>query len=642
MRLSLAAGIAVLYLLNVVGGSAQAEDFDVIVRGGTVLDGSGAPRFIGDVGISRGSVAKLGDLSGATATQEIDARGLFVAPGFVNIHDHPEPDAIFKAENMLTQGVTTEIGNPDGYGSTDLRRQTRTMAARGLATNLGLYIGFNAVWAEVMGNLDRRPGEADIASMRTLIARGLEQGAWGVSAGLDYKPAYYARREEVIRVVAAARPWRTNFPNHERLIPETGYSGLSGVNETIEIGMKAGLVPIVTHMKAQGQEQHTSQKQLDLMTEAAKSGRFIAGDIYPYTYGFNNVSSLLIPAWAHEGGEQALYSRFKDPETRKRIVQDIERVMQQRWNGPGGVYIVPLERELVDLMREWGVSAGEAIVRLNEQHGRALLTYLRFGIEEDLIRMLRHPNVAVSCDCGSLLPMYGHPRAFGTFPLVLRRYVREMGVITWEEAVRKMSGLPATIIGMTNRGFIAPGMAADIAVFDPHTITDRIGAGAPLLSDGVRYVLVNGRVALRGGKVTGEQGGVPVERAPNMPSRPLDLQSSRRLHGHAQLRGEAPSRLDLDVRHSQGQRGAEGKLIAKDAKGRMIFEAQQLGILQMTPEWASITGWGRLADGESRAFTLIVDQGAIEPAASRKVELTVDAGPKLEGAPSRIVLSITR
>lgn len=638
MRLPLAAGVCAVLLLEALCAQARAEEFDVILRGGSILDGSGAPRYAADVGVARGRIARLGDLSGARAVVEIDARGLFVAPGFVNIHDHPEPNAIFKAENILTQGVTTEIGNPDGAGATDLAEQARTTAAQGLATNLGLYIGFNAVWAEVMGNRDRRPEAAEVARMQALITRGLEQGAWGVSAGLDYKPAYYAQRDEVIRVLSVARPWRTNFPNHERLTPETGYSGLAGVRETVEIAQQAGLVPVFTHMKAQGQEQHGAQQQLDLIDAATAAGRFIAGDIYPYTYGFNNVSSLLIPAWAHEGGEEALFARFKDPAARARIVTDIERVMAQRWNGPAGVYIVPQKRELTDLMREWGVSAGEAIVRLNEQHGRMLLTYLRFGVEEDVIRMLRHPNVAVACDCGSLLPVAGHPRAFGSFPLVLRRYVREQGLLSWEEAVSKMSGLPASIIGMTDRGFIAPGMAADIAVFDPHTITDRGTAEAPELSQGVRYVLVNGRLALRDGRVTGEQGGVALARAANMPSRPLDLSKTRRVSGAAAMRGEVEARLQLDLRHAPGRRWAEGGVTVKDARGRRIFVAQQLGILQVTSAWASITGRGRLANGELRAFTLIVDHGGPGPASQRRVELSIDSGPRLEGDASRIRL----
>ena len=643
MRFSHPAGRVVLSLLLATASAAPgAEVFDVIVKGGTILDGTALDSYPADVGIRRGRIVRLGDLSMSTAALEIDAKNLFVAPGFVNIHDHPEADALFKAENVLTQGITTEIGNPDGAGSTDLATQARTMAAKGLATNLGLYIGFNAVWAEVMGNRDVRPDAAGVARMQALIVRGLEQGAWGVSAALDYKPAYFARMDEVIRVVSVAAPWRTNFPNHERLTPETGYSGLAGVKETLEIGVQAGLVPVFTHMKSQGREQRRAKEQLDLMDEATRAGHFTAGDIYPYTYGFNNVSSLLIPAWAHEGGEAALFARFKDPTARARIVQDVEQVMARRWNGPSGVYVVPLERELTDLMREWGVSAGEAIVRLNEQHGRLLQTYLRFGIDEDVIEMLRHPNVAVACDCGSLLTVSGHPRAFGTFPLVLRRYVREMGVLTWEDAIRKMTGLPASIIGMTDRGLIAPGMAADVMVFDPHAITDRGTAASPQLAEGVRYVLVNGHLALSNGRVTGQQGGAILKRAPNMPSRPLGLSTTRRITGAAMLKGEVAARMKVELRQDPRRRSARGGITVKDADGRTVFVAQELGVLQMTSDWGSITGEGRLASGELRAFTLIVDQAGLSPTPGRKVQLSVDSALNLIGDASDINLSLMR
>lgn len=605
-----------------LAGGARAEHFDLILRGGTVLDGTGLPRYLADIGVRAGYIARIGDLAKDTAARQIDARQLFVAPGFINIHGHPEPDAVSRAENMLTQGVTTEIGNADGSGTTDLARQAVSMAEHGLATNLGLYIGFNATWADVVGPTDRRPDVADLTRMQELIIRGLKQGAWGVAAGLDYKPAYFAHEDEVIRVVSVAAPWRTNFPNHERLTPESGYSSIAGVTETVDIGTKAGLVPVLTHMKAQGKEQQHAREQLDLMENGAREGRFVAGDIYPYTYGFNNVASLLIPAWALEGGYDALLTRFKDRDMRARIVADIERVMWQRWNGPSGVYLVASDSELTDLMREWNVSAGEAIVRLNEQYGPRYETYLRFGIEDDVVLMLRHPNVAVACDCGSLRTVTGHPRAFGSFPLVLRHYVRESGALTWEEAIRKMSGLPASIIGMTSRGLIAPGMAADITVFDPRTITDRGTAKAPQLSEGVRYVLVNGRPALSAGRLTGEQGGTVVKRTANMPSRPQSLSFERRLTGTAVLKGESAARMDVSLRQSASQRTASGLITVKDAHGRQIFQSRSFGVLQTMPGWASVTGEGRLPSGAARAFVLTIDRGS--SGLAPELELNVD------------------
>jgi N-acyl-D-aspartate/D-glutamate deacylase len=612
---------------------ARAETFDVIVRGGTVFDGTGDPRYAADVGVRGGRIARVGDLSTDTAPLEVDARGLFVAPGFINIHSHPEPDAVARAENVLTQGITTEIGNPDGMGGTrnpgvtDLDLQFKTTAASGLAANLGFYIGFNVIWAEVVGPADRRATETEIARMRALVDRGLRAGAWGISAGLDYKPAYFADTDEVVRVVSAGRPWRTNFPNHERLAPETDYRGMVGMRETVEIAVKAGLAPVITHMKSQGAEQQRSQDILDLMDGTARAGRYTAGDLYPYTAGFNNVRTLLIPAWAVEGGEDALYARFKDPATRARLVADIERIMALRFNGPKGVYVLaPVARELTDLAADWKVSPGEAVIRLNEQYrGRLPETYLRHGAEEDVVRMLRHPAVAVACDCGSLTPLSGHPRAFGAFPRVLGRYVRELGVLSWEEAIRKMSGLPASIIGMVDRGFIAPGMAADIVVFDPRTVIDRATFERPALSEGIRDVLVNGRLALKGGQVTGIQGGEAVRRSANMPTRPFDLSGFRRVAGAAVL--DDGTRLELDLSQGPGRRGATGRLALRDGAGRAVFVSDTLGLLQTAPDWASITGYGSLPGGERRAFTLIVDAAAPALTQGRGVVLSVEAQP---------------
>ena len=179
---------------------------------------------------------------------------MFVAPGFINIHSHASPDALATAVNMLTQGVTTEIFNADGGGAVDLAAQLTRVSAPGLAVNLGGYIGFNVIWQAVVGNVDRRPTPEEIERMRSMITAGLDQGAWGVSAGLDYKPGYFARTEEVIRIVDVAKSARTNFTNHDRVTPESNFSSKVGIDETVAIGEKAGLVPVVTHMKAQGRE----------------------------------------------------------------------------------------------------------------------------------------------------------------------------------------------------------------------------------------------------------------------------------------------------------------------------------------------------------------------------------------------------
>src|SRR6185503_3353329 len=263
-----------IFFALIAGGFlyAQSTAFDLVIRHGTIIDGTGRPRFQADIGIRGGHIAAIGNLDDATAVESIDATGLFVTPGFINIHSHASPDALATAVNMLTQGVTTEIFNADGSGAVDLPAQLARVAQPGLALNIGGYIGFNVVWQTVVGNTDRRATPDEIDRMRGMIAAGLEQGAWGVSAGLDYKPAYYAQTEEVVRVLDVARTARTNFTNHDRVTPESNFSSKAGIAETLAIGERSGLVPIVTHMKVTGSEKGTAGAVLASIAQTAKRG----------------------------------------------------------------------------------------------------------------------------------------------------------------------------------------------------------------------------------------------------------------------------------------------------------------------------------------------------------------------------------
>jgi N-acyl-D-aspartate/D-glutamate deacylase len=493
---------------------------------------------------------------------------------------------------MLTQGVTTEILNPDGGGSPDLQQQLAQASAAGLAVNIGTYIGFNAVWSDVMGPADRRATPEEIDRMRTLVTSGLEHGAWGVSAGLDYKPAYYAQVEEVVRVVEAAAPWRTNFPNHDRLTPESNFSSRVGVAETIAIAEKAGLVPVVTHMKSQGREQGGAAKLLAMMNQATKRGAYTAADAYPYLAGQTSLGALLVPAWAQDGGRDAMLERFKDPQLRARIVRETEQAMNARFGGPSGVYLPRTGQELVDIMREQQVSAGEAVIRILEEGNTTAI--LRFGAESDLVKILRHPTTSIACDCGATTDTRQHPRAFGTFPRVLGRYVREQKVLTWEDAIRKMTALPANTIGIVDRGYLAPGMAADIAVFDPDAVVDHATYQDPgKLSEGIKYVLVNGRIALADGKPTGAQGGHMLLRSSAMPSRPMSNRIRRSLMASATL-GEFD--LAVDVTQSPDARRPKGQVRITDRASQRVLDAVDvdLGMLQTAKDWAGLTLRGRM------------------------------------------------
>jgi len=326
------------------GQVANNDAFDLIIRHGTVIDGTGVAPAKADVAIAGRHIVRIGDLSGMAARREINATGLYVAPGFINLHSHASPAALATAENMLTQGVTTELINADGGGGTDIGEQLAQVASGGLALNIGAYIGFNSAWSSVVGEVDRRPAAEDIARMREILTANLERGAWGVSAGLDYKPAYYATTEEVVEVVKAAQPYRTNFTNHDRITPETKYSSRAGIAETIGIGARAGLLPVITHMKVQGHEQGTASTLLALMRDATNRGNYTAADVYPYVAGQTGLGALLVPGWAQDGGREQMLERFKDASTRSRIVTAVEEAMTARFGGPAGVFLPATRR----------------------------------------------------------------------------------------------------------------------------------------------------------------------------------------------------------------------------------------------------------------------------------------------------------
>ncbi|MBA2259959.1 MAG: amidohydrolase family protein, partial [Acidobacteria bacterium] len=502
-RLLLAA--AIMSMATVPAPGAQGvPDFDVILRNGTIVDGSGGLPFRGDIGISGVRIGAVGTLRGKRGAVEIDAAGLVVAPGFINIHSHPSPAALPRAENMLTQGVTTEILNADGGGPLDIRTQLSNLQSAGLAVNVGGYIGFNSAWTSVVGSSDRRPTSAEVERMRALITAGLEAGAWGVSAGLDYKPAYFARTAEVIDVVSAAKPWRTNFTNHDRLTPELNFSSRAGMAETMRIAEAAGLVGVVTHMKLQGHEQGSASAQLEDMRRATAGGQYVTADVYPYLAGQTGLGALLIPAWAQDGGRPEMLKRFADPAQRSRIAAEAEQAMKARLGSHESIYLPAIRKPLTAVMAEMQAPPGETMIRLLEESNPSAI--LTFGAEEDLRRILRYPDASVACDCGATTSTTTHPRNYGTFPRVLGRYVRDDKVLTLQDAVRKMSALPAATIGMVDRGRVAVGMMADIAVFDPKTIIDHATYENPAaFSEGVRHVFVNGVHALKDGASTGQQ-----------------------------------------------------------------------------------------------------------------------------------------
>jgi N-acyl-D-amino-acid deacylase len=337
---------ALLVAAPAAAASAGRPIYDILIRGGTILDGSGGPELRADIAVSGDRIMRIGNLGNIDARESFDATGLYVTPGFISIHDHTEAGLHDRPIGLISQGITTAIGNPDGFGPVgDILEPLASGAAPGI--NFGAYIGFNSVWEAVVGSADRRPTASEIERMRALIAAGLAQGAFGVSGGLDYKPGFFATTAEVTQIVAAARGWRTGFANHDRLHAGNGYSSLAGMAETIEIGRATGLMPIVTHMHLLSRDQGRAEDAFEMFAKSARHGVPVGVDTYPYTYAATALDQILVPAWAQAGGSEAMLARFADPARRPRIAAETDAVIETRIR----TSICPISRP--SLQRSW-------------------------------------------------------------------------------------------------------------------------------------------------------------------------------------------------------------------------------------------------------------------------------------------------
>lgn len=612
--------------VSLLSAASPSPRFDLIVRGGTVVDGSGVPGFPADIGVIGDHIAAIGQLGESIATEEIDATGQIVAPGFINIHDHAIAEALPTAANMLSQGVTTEIMNADGLGPADIATQLAAIERAGSAVNVGAQIGFNAIWKSVMGDTQRRATRAEITEMRRRLTKALEAGAWGVSSGLDFAPLSGAHRDDIIAVLSAARAWRTNFPNHERLSPTNGFSSLAGVAETIDIAESAGVMPVITHIKLQGKEQGRTADLLVLIGAARHRGTAIAADIYPYTAGQTGLQDLLVPAWAQAGGRASMLDRFRDKAMREQIGQSAEATMAARFDGPRGVFVLAERAELTDLMRRKNSSAGEAVIAALERNPTAAI--LRFGRDGDLTELLRQPFVAIACDCGATLETNIHPRTYGTFPRILGKFSREEGILSLESAVTRMTSLPAAISGLADRGLLRVGMKADITMFNAATVADRATYEDPArLSTGITTVIVNGRTAWRNLAPTGIRAGHILRRSALEPSR-LPLREQRRVTARIPIRfSNHGAMLQVEIGGASApDRG--GKIVITGAAGRTVFRSKRIGAVQRWHGWIGVAGWAMNDKGRDGPFLLLVRRNGQKCA--RAATGTLRFGEKLE------------
>lgn len=522
----------------------RAAEFDLVIRGGRVVDGTGNPWFNGDVAVRDDRIVAVGRVTG-TADREVDAAGLVVAPGFIDIHSHSDFLLLEDghAQSKIRQGVTTEIlGEGDSAGPClgKLDAQSRTvrgkerewrtlgqyfdlLAEAGTSVNVASYVGLNNVWQSVMGSSFDRPTSEQITAMGQLVDEAMREGALGLSSQVMMPPGSLATTDDVI---ALCRVVATHGGIYSTHIRNEGTGVFEAVREAIEVARQTGVPVDIIHLKIADQTFWGRMNEIvELINAARGEGLNVQANVYPYTRGNNNLVSI-IPPWAHEGGRQKLLQRLRDPEQRTRIKHDIE-------NGIDGWY-----NHYTAVGRDWSrmlVSANTTFRgltmdrvmavrtkgrpdadRLDElfaillEEGGSVSTVFAHHTDTDMTYALRQPWCSVGSD-GSAYSVKGtlrrgnpHPRNFGTFPRVLGVYVRELGLLSLEDAVRKMTSLNAAKVGLTDRGLLRPGQFADLTLFDPRTVIDRATYTEPFqYGDGIEYVIVNGQVVLQKGEHAG-------------------------------------------------------------------------------------------------------------------------------------------
>ncbi|MCY3699155.1 MAG: D-aminoacylase [Gemmatimonadetes bacterium] len=503
--------------------TSRAADapYDLVIVGGTVVDGTGADRFTADVGIRDGrvvDVARDGGLSGQGA-EEIDAAGLIVSPGFIDHHNHVQNQVHRRplVENFIRQGITTILPSlHSGDQPYPLRDYIEDLE---VAPNIGFFAGHTWTRRQVLGMEDRAPTPEELDEMRDLVREAMEDGALGLASGLLYVPANYAEIEEVIELAKVAADYGGIYYTHMR---DEARGLLPAVREAIRIGAEGGLPVHINHFKAMGVDSWGKTVQsLALVDSARAAGIDVKVDVYPYTAGSTG-SGVLFPQWVLAGGIDSFRVRVTDPETRARMEPEIKEWMRRDWTG-GDLSRIQFRtlrafpeyngRRMSDLAADRGLPNNDATgvqLAIELQLAGGFSAIYHFMDEADVIRIMRHPQAMFETDGDPVGYGLGfpHPRSYGTFPRILGRYVREMGVLTLEEAIRKMTSMSTDQIGQSDRGRIAPGMWADITVFDADRIIDRADYVDPhRYSVGIHHVLVNGVPVILDGSVTGAKPG---------------------------------------------------------------------------------------------------------------------------------------
>jgi len=543
-----------LFFTVIVGGgqiAAADAPFDVIIKGGTVYDGTGGEGHVADVAIRGDRIVGVGDFASAVPKKTIDARGLAVAPGFINMLSWSNESLIQdgRSQSEIRQGVTTEImGEGESMGPLNDRMKTRlvreqtdikfeikwnTLAEylhylekRGISCNVASFLGATTVREYVIGLEDKQPTPEQLDQMRELVRKEMEAGALGIGTSLIYPPAFYAKTEELIELCKVAAKYQGKYISHMR---SEGNQLFQGLDEVIRISREAGIPAEVYHIKASGEKNWPKEDELlDRIEAAQKEGLKIRANMYTYTAAGTGLDACL-PPWAEDGGYPALFKRLRDPAVHEKIAAEV-RVDSDAWENlylaagsPEKILLVGFKSEklkpltgksLAEVAKMRGKDPIETIMDLISEDESRIGTIYFVMSEENVKKELAKPRISFGSDEASQAPegvflkSNPHPRAYGNFARVLGKYARDEKVITLPEAVRRLSALPATNLGLDHRGFIQDGMFADVVVFDPATIADRATFDKPhQYAVGMKHVFVNGVQVLKDGDHTGAKPG---------------------------------------------------------------------------------------------------------------------------------------
>jgi len=524
----------------------SAPECDILIRNGRVIDGSGNPWFLADVAIKNGRIIAIGNPLRHLAARTIDAKGLVVTPGFIDIHSHSDTNILRDglAQSKIRQGVTTEILGEGGSAAPSIGTRTpRSLTIDGqihrwstfteyfdlidkqtVSVNIASYVGLSTVWECVMGNSFARPNESQLTEMERLITTAMQQGALGLSSQVMMPPGSLATTDDLVRLATVVAPFGGLYSTHIR---NEGLGVFASVKEAIAVGERAGIPVDIIHIKIADESNWGRMDEVVQLIEAARlRGVDVQANVYPYTRGNNNLISI-IPPWAHEGGTKRLLERLAIPSDRKQIHHDIINGVDNWYNHytavggdwsrmliSGNHQFRGLTMDRVFMLRGNPEDKVDDLLSILQENGGGISTVFAHHTEEDMNYVLQKPWCSIGSD-GAAYAIEGplrvgnpHPRNFGTFPRVMGKYVRQQKLLSLEDAVRKMTSLNANKVGLADRGLIKIGFAADLVIFNAETVIDQSTYTAPFAYPaGIPYVIVNGQLTVNEGEHTGARAG---------------------------------------------------------------------------------------------------------------------------------------